>query len=88
MRPLSGKGSFYVNLFAHYRPVDDPKWYLQDTPMDHIQPIIGLQSITAKGKAIKDILPYLSTSNEVANSGTDLLRWWQMTSPNSQKEEL
>lgn len=26
-RPLTGKDAYYVNLFTHYRPVGDPKWY-------------------------------------------------------------
>lgn len=32
MRPLTGKGSFYVNLFAHYRPNGDPDWSFKSTP--------------------------------------------------------
>ena len=26
-RPLSGPNAYYVNLFTHYRPVGDPKWF-------------------------------------------------------------
>lgn len=26
-RPLSGPNAYYVNLFTHYRPIGDPKWF-------------------------------------------------------------
>jgi hypothetical protein len=28
-RPLTGEGAFYVNLFTHYRPVGDDKWFMK-----------------------------------------------------------
>ena len=30
-RPLTGPNAYYTNLFTHYRPTGDPKWYEKPT---------------------------------------------------------
>jgi hypothetical protein len=40
MRPL--EGSFYVNVFAHYRPVGDPQWYRKSNPSyQQVNPVLN-----------------------------------------------
>jgi hypothetical protein len=75
-RPLVGNGSYYVNLFAHYRPEGDPSWHLKDTPADHAQPLIDISGIDTKKR-----FPHLSPTEEKISSGADLFTWWKYTSP-------
>ena len=85
MRPLTGKGSFYVNLFAHYRPDGDPNWSGKETPEGHAAPIgSDLTNVD-----VNKTLPFLSPSGEVLKSGDDLFRWWKQVAPApSVKDEL
>ena len=76
MEPLSGKGSFFVNLFAHYRPVGDPLWYTKDTPEHHAQPLIDLTTVD-----VSEVLPNLSKTKEALAAGKDLYSWWEKTAP-------
>ena len=40
MTPLqSGK---YTNIFSHYRPIDDPEWFLKSNPIGTPEPIIDI----------------------------------------------
>lgn len=77
MRPLAGKGSFYVNLFAHYRPNGDPDWSFKPTPEGHARPI-GRDLTTVD---VNKTLPFLSPSREVLRSGEDLFKWWKHVAP-------
>jgi hypothetical protein len=86
MRPLTGKGSYYVNLFAHYRPDGDPEWSFKDNPEGHAAPLVDLT-----GVSVSQALPFLSPSGEVLSGGEDLFRWWKQTAPHakaSTAEEL
>ena len=38
MKPLAGE--FYVNLFAHYRPIGDPEWFTKENPKDSVKVIV------------------------------------------------
>lgn len=40
MKPLNG--SYYVNIFSHYRPVGDPEWYQKPNPPGTPQPLIDI----------------------------------------------
>jgi hypothetical protein len=40
MKPLNG--SHYVNIFSHYRPVDDPDWYSKANPPGTPEPLIDI----------------------------------------------
>ena len=85
MRPLEGAGSYYVNLFAHYRPIDDPEWYLKETPKDHEQPLIDLTGVD-----IAKELSSLSPTREQLHGAEDLFSWWKRVSPSptNAKDEL
>ena len=43
MRPLDG--AFYVNLFAHYRPVGDRAWFTKSNPDGSPTPVGDLGNI-------------------------------------------
>lgn len=36
------QGGKYINLFTHYRPVDDPKWYQKENPEGAPEPLIDV----------------------------------------------
>merc|ERR1711991_970982 len=40
MMPLNG--SYYVNLFTHYRPVGDPDWFRKENPAGTPQQLIDV----------------------------------------------
>lgn len=86
MRPLNG--SFYVNIFSHYRPVGDPQWYEKPNPPGTPEPLIDVGDChrTDNGDASvvvcdKAYLPTLSPSLEVLRSPADLFNWWSAVSP-------
>lgn len=41
LKPL--EGAFYVNLFAHYRPIGDSEWYEKDNPDHGVLPLLDIQ---------------------------------------------
>lgn len=40
MKPLNG--SYYTNIFSHYRPVGDPEWYEKPNPPGTPEPLIDI----------------------------------------------
>lgn len=64
MQPLDG--AFYVNLFAHYRPVGDPAWFTRSNPVDGPAQLLDLGKCRSNGtkvmctKAREDEIPFLS----------------------------
>lgn len=51
-RPEPLQGEYYVNLFVHYRPVGNPKWYMEDlatAPLDGVQ--VALQEAIQRNGA-------------------------------------
>jgi hypothetical protein len=40
MKPLNG--SFYVNVFSHYRPTGDPQWYTRANPPGTPEPLMDI----------------------------------------------
>lgn len=99
-RPLKGEGSYYVNLFTHYRPVGDPKWFDKPNPEGTPEPLIDVGECRLEG-SINDvgvgaakcddsnIGQYLSPSLFTATSGEDLFNWWKSVGPEAEgKDEL
>jgi hypothetical protein len=92
----SGK---YVNLFTHYRPLDDPDWFRRENPEGTPQPLIDVGECRLVGRADEysqgavkcdndAIGMHLSPTMFHSKSGADLYRWWQMTSPKDEDSEL
>ena len=78
MKPLMG--GFYVNLFAHYRPVGDPEWFLQETHADSVQPLGEVGDCHTEGNTTKCSsgahVPFLTLPvDRVAGPG-DLMKYW------------
>ncbi len=40
MKPL--RGAAYANIFFHYRPIENPKWYLESNPPHTPEPILDV----------------------------------------------
>jgi len=85
MRPLNGE--FYVNLFAHYRPIGDPEWFLKDNPADGPAPLLDIGACAADGnRSVCDggaaaRVPFLSPRLDTLRGPTDLYKYWQATAP-------
>ena len=88
--PLRGEGSYYVNIFSHYRPVGDPEWFKRPNPEGTPEPLldvgdcrlVGPPNVYSQGSVQCDdpkVGPHLSPALYKANSGEDLFSWWQMT---------
>lgn len=81
MKPL--QGAFYVNLFAHYRPVGDPKWFLKENPEGSPAQLhdIGVCTNTdGRASCTSDFdLPFLSPSLEKVSNADDLFQYWKRT---------
>jgi hypothetical protein len=88
----SGK---YINLFTHYRPLNDPDWYLRDNPEGTPEPIIDVGECKLVGRADQysqgavkcdndAIGPHLSPTMFQAKSAADLFSWWVSVGPKSE----
>ena len=84
MRPL--QGAFYVNFFAHYRPIGDPDWYKKENPEDGVPHLTNIGDCTLiDGKPNctngNGRVPFLSPTLETLKGPNDLLRYWKDTAP-------
>lgn len=88
----------YINLFTHYRPLDDPDWYLRETPEGTPEPLIDVGQCRLEGKLDQfsqgavacdnpAIGPHLSPTMFSANNGMDLFQWWQSVGPEEGEED-
>ena len=79
MQPL--QGAYYVNLFAHYRPVGDPNWYKKPNPEGNTPPVLDIGQCYSNGtKATCDgeyEVPYLSPKLETLRGPSDLYDFWE-----------
>jgi len=86
----------YINLFTHYRPLDDPEWFHKETPEGTPEPLLDVGQCVLKGKtdqysqgavACDDeaIGPHLSPTMFSANSGSDLFQWWKSVGPEEEE---
>jgi hypothetical protein len=87
MQPLRGR--HYVNLFAHYRPIDpatgkgDPYWYNKPNPEWTPEPVMDIGHCRSNGtKAFCNggvSVPYLSPKLETLHGPEDLYKFWEKT---------
>eukprot|EP00956_Cyclotella_meneghiniana_P006877 scaffold9281_cov28-Cyclotella_meneghiniana.AAC.2 len=84
----------YINLFTHYRPINDPEWYSRDNPEGTPEPVMDVGECKLVGKldeysqgAVQcensAIGPHLSPTMFQANSALDLYQWWVDVGPKS-----
>ena len=83
MMPLNG--SYYVNLFTHYRPVGDPKWFTKENPDDGAKQLIDVGECTLDENDTPTCssgveLPTLSPQLETLTGPLDLFKYWEKTS--------
>jgi len=82
----------YINLFTHYRPLNDPDWWQRDNPEGTPEPLIDVGECKLVGEldqygqgAVKcdnpAIGPNLSPTMFKAESGEDLFDWWKRVGP-------
>mmetsp|Transcript_5283 Transcript_5283/g.15350 ORF Transcript_5283/g.15350 Transcript_5283/m.15350 type:complete len:360 (-) Transcript_5283:39-1118(-) len=85
--PLQGAGSYYVNMFSHYRPAGDPDWYKRPNPKGTPEPLINVGDCQLVGPADQyssgsvhcddpAIGIHLSPAQFTARNGDDLYDWW------------
>eukprot|EP00578_Thalassiosira_sp_NH16_P024176 CAMPEP_0181101030 /NCGR_PEP_ID=MMETSP1071-20121207/13524_1 /TAXON_ID=35127 /ORGANISM="Thalassiosira sp., Strain NH16" /LENGTH=526 /DNA_ID=CAMNT_0023183829 /DNA_START=83 /DNA_END=1663 /DNA_ORIENTATION=- len=85
----------YINLFTHYRPVDDPEWYLRDTPEGTPEPLMDVGKCSLAGEldqysegAVQcdnhAIGPHVSPTMFYARNGNDLFKWWKSVGPDEE----
>ena len=85
----------YINLFTHYRPVDDPEWYLRDNPEGTPEQLLDVGECKLTGQTDQysqgavtcdnpAIGAHLSPTMFEAKDGADLFQWWKSVGP---KEE-
>lgn len=82
MTPLNG--SHYVNIFSHYRPVGDARWYTRENPPGTPPPLVDVGECRSDGHAShceKARMPYLSPTLETLKGPSDLFKWWRRVSP-------
>jgi hypothetical protein len=84
MKPLRGKS--YTNIFTHYRPIGDPKWYLKPNPPGTPEPLMDIGECTSDGvhrPTCGVSLPYLSPTLDTVSNAYDLFKYWEKVSPSS-----
>jgi hypothetical protein len=70
------KGESYVNLFAHYRPIGDPKWYLKENPETAPEQLHDVESPTVSD-FVKDLFhEFVSPKGHVLAGPTSLFQYW------------
>ena len=81
MKPL--QGAFYVNMFAHYRPTDDPDWFTKENPPDAPKPLIDIGECEIVNNGLSPPkcsgdhnLPFLSPKLYKLQTGADLFDYW------------
>ena len=85
MRPLAGES--YVNLFAHYRPVGDPAWFLKPNPSDGVQPLMDIGDCSRPEGSATTVCssgvhaPFLSPRKEILLGPDSLFEFYQQVSP-------
>ena len=90
MRPL--RGSFYVNLFAHYRPVGDPQWFTRDNAHDTPRQLLQLDTcrlvgdVHRCGSAEGDVeMPFLSKPLTTLDGPQSLMDHWRNVAPSEEE---
>jgi hypothetical protein len=83
MMPLNG--SYYVNLFTHYRPIGDSRWFLKENPAGSPKQLHEVGSCTLNGLGSPVCssgieLPTLSPQLETLRGPYDLFKYWEKTS--------
>jgi hypothetical protein len=93
-RPLTGPQAYYINLFTHYRPIGDDKWYNKPNPPQTPDPVVeamGECHLAADSDSSfyygtvqcddSRLGSYISPSLFTAHNGDELFDWWVRTSP-------
>jgi len=74
MKPL--RGAFYVNLFAHYRPIGDPQWFTRENPDNTPEPLLNLAGVEES-----NVVPFLSSPVITLEGSDSLMEHWIKVSP-------
>lgn len=70
------QGESYVNLFAHYRPVGDPKWFLKENPENTPEQLHDLET-TGVSDFVKGLYrKFASKSRQVLEGPHSLHSFW------------
>ena len=80
MKPL--RGEYYVNLFAHYRPVGDPQWFTRDNPEDTPEPLIDISPIQFDTSRV---MPFLSDPVTTLDGPHSLMSHWRKVAPSDEE---
>jgi hypothetical protein len=79
------EGAFYVNLFAHYRPIGDPQWFTKPNPVDGVKPLLDIGECSINGsnqvECTKTTPKYLSPFLDQLHGPDDLFNFWQKVAP-------
>ncbi len=73
MKALHGKA--YVNLFAHYRPIGDPKWYTRSNPPGTPEQCLDVDTSSENVKQL--FRKYISPSGQVLTGAETLWNYWK-----------
>jgi hypothetical protein len=52
-RPMKGPNAYYVNLFTHYRPVNDPAWFNKPNPEGTPEPVLGTKPLKEECQLVR-----------------------------------
>ena len=83
------QGDYYVNLFSHYRPVGDNRWYLKQNPPDTPKQLLDIGECSVDDEnavhCTKADIPSLSPKLQTIRSGDDVFKYWQSVMLNHPK---
>jgi hypothetical protein len=86
MRPLNG--SAYVNLFAHYQPLEDgkgdPDWHKKPNPPGTPEPIMHFENVCTVDETGAGA--FTSCGGKKASSGSDIFDFWKKTANSAATE--
>lgn len=97
-RPLKGKNGYYVNLFTHYRPLEDgDDWWFKEAP-PRSPPVLEVEgecrldeNLQTLGEQLghvqcddKRLGVNLSPALAKAYNANDLIAWWEYTAPGNE----
>ena len=86
------EGDFYVNLFAHYRPIGDPEWFLKENPENTPKQVADIGECSSNGTTVTCTgdahVPFLSPKLDVIQGPDDLFDFWTKHKPQKNSESV
>lgn len=98
-RPMMGPQAYYVNMFTHYKPVQEGQWWSEENPEGTPEAVLGDKpvkeecrlnhlgnsSVQCDNPALG---PNISPELFQVKDPDDLITWWRLTGPKVEADQV